>query len=752
MEAISFSINPKNHLKIMKKFILSLAVVALAWGCTTDVTEDINQLVGDKTTIEAELVSVRTHMAEDGFKVLWSKGDKIGVVLADESIVPFTLKDEYAGKSCGSFEGTLAEDAEIKSAIYPYSASGVAIASEQKVASTSTDISSGEVAVATYEGNKLHFTSKVALFAVSFKNIEGSMIAGKKIQTVKVATSACNVSGAFTLAEDGTLTAGKVSQNVNLTFTDAPTLSADLKGYLALNPAIVKDTALRIYVKADDVWYGYNTVAKADLVAGTRYNLAIDAAQLYYAPSLKWKWINTNYSMNGLCVAMDKQENVYVLPTNSVDAYKLSAADGSVLWQKRAGATDAEVAGASAITVGGGVATPALEPDCSTVYMCVGGKTLATGIRAMSASDGSSKWFMPQSAFWGNGSEPSITFNNYAPGVGDNALIVGNGGTVGTVLSVDKQTGERIAYVCTDANGTAGPTGGCGAGVAISNSGVAAWNATYKVGMGTAWMDKLANPTSTHATYGDYVRWAGNAPYEGCSSNMSKANMSVACTTIDGKDAFVTANVLSDGTMYIYAVEASKFKNENATTVNSGHIYCHKKTGLRIQDQGALIIGLQGEAIVTLRNTSANAATWGGIYAVDTKGEFLYEWRKTKITDFSGGPAMDNGGHIHCASENGYYFILKPDYTNKSVECKTEILILDLLRDFNHDIGSYTSAKTWSSPAIGENGAISFGTNLNNGSDTCVLFIEYGGSTGAAQTPWPMKFGNAQRNNRQGTF
>ena len=735
----------------MKKFILSLAVVALAWGCATDGTEDIKQLAGDKTVIEAELASVRTHIAEDGFKVLWSKGDQIGVVLADNSIVPFTLQDAYAGKAVGCFEGTLAAGAEVKSAIYPYSASGVTIAREQSVASTSTEIGSGDVAVATYENGKLNFTSKVALLAVSFKNIDGSMIAGKKIQTVKVATSACNLSGAFTLADDGALTAGKVSQNVNLTFTDAPTLSANLKGYLALNPAIVKDTALRIYVKADNVWYSYNTVAKADMVAGTRYNLAIDAAQLYYAPSLKWKWIDTKHAMNGLCVAMDKQENVYVLPTNSVDAYKLSAADGSVLWQKRAGATDAEVTGASAITVGGGVASPALEPDCSTVYMCVGGKNLATGIRAMSASDGSSKWFMPQSAFWGNGSTPSITFNNYAPGVADDALIVGNGGTAGTVLSVNKQTGKRIAYVCTGEDGTGGPTGGCGAGVAISNSGVAAWNATYKVGMGTAWMDKLVNPTSTHETFGDYVRWAGNAPYEGCSSNMSKANMSVACTTIDGKDAFVTANVLSDGTMYIYAVEASKFKNENAAFVNTGHIYCHRKTGLRVQDQGALIIGLQGEAIVTLRNTSANEATWGGIYAVDTKGELLYQWRKSTTTDFSGGPAMDNGGHIHCASENGYYYILKPDYTKKSVECKTEILILDLMRDFNHDIGSYTSAKTWSSPAIGENGAITFGTNLT-GSHTCVLFIEYGGSTGAAKTPWPMKFGNAQRNGRQGSF
>ena len=75
----------------MKKFILSLAVVALAWSCATDGTEDVKQLSGDKTVIEAELASVRTHIAEDGFKVLWSKDDKIGVVLADNSIVPFTL-------------------------------------------------------------------------------------------------------------------------------------------------------------------------------------------------------------------------------------------------------------------------------------------------------------------------------------------------------------------------------------------------------------------------------------------------------------------------------------------------------------------------------------------------------------------------------------------------------------------------------------------------------------------------------------
>ena len=738
----------------MKKFILSLAVVALAWACATDDTNDAPLTVGDKTTIQAEYTQVRTHMAEDGFKVLWSKGDKIGVILNDDSIVPFTLLDECANQSLGRFEGTLPEGATIKGAIYPYAASGVTIAREQSVASGSTDISKGDVATATYEDGLLRFTTKVSLLAVSFKNIEGSMIEGKKIQIVKVATSACNLSGTFTLADDGALTAGEVSQNVNLNFTDAPELSAVLNGYLALNPAIVKDTALRVYVKADNVWYSYNTVAKSDLVAGKRYNFAIDASKLYYAPSLKWKWINTGNLMQGTSVAMDKQENVYVLPTKSFDAFKLSATDGSLVWKKRAAATNAEVAGAESTSASGGTgtATPSLEPDGSVVYLSVGSKNAAAGVRAINTTDGSSKWFMPQSAFWGNGSTPSITFNNYAPGVADDALIIANGGTTGTALSVNKQNGERIAYVCVNADGTGGPTGGGGAGVAISNSSVVAWNATYKVGMGLAWLDKLINPTSTHETYGDYVRWAGNAPYEGCSANMNKANMSVACTTINGVDAFVTANILSDGTMHIYAVRADQFKNENAKTINSGHIYNHKVTGLRVQDQGALIIGLQGEAIVTLRNTSANSATWGGIYAVGTDGKKLYEWRKSTTTDFSGGPAMDNGGHIHCASENGYYYILKPDYTKKTVECKTEITILDLMRDFNHDIGSYTGAKTWSSPAIGENGAVVFATMLNSGNHTCVLFIDYGGSTGAAKTPWPMKFGNAQRNGRQGTF
>ena len=244
----------------MKKFILSLAVVALAWGCATDETSDIQQLVGDKTTIEAELASVRTHMAEDGFKVLWSKGDQIGVVLADATIVPFTLKEEFAGQSSGLFEGTLAEGAEVKSAIYPYSASGVTIACEQSVASTSTDISAGDVAVATLVDGKLSFTSKVALFAVSFKNVEGSMIAGKKIQTVKVATNDKAISGAFTLDlanASAALTHTAGYQFVDLVYTDTPELSSELKGYLALNPNVATDDEIRVYVKADDVWLYY---------------------------------------------------------------------------------------------------------------------------------------------------------------------------------------------------------------------------------------------------------------------------------------------------------------------------------------------------------------------------------------------------------------------------------------------------------------------------------------------------------------
>lgn len=745
----------------MKKFILSLAVVALAWGCTTDGTEDVKQLAGDKTVIEAELASVRTHIAEDGFKVLWSKGDKIGVVLADDSIVPFTLQDAYAGKAVGCFEGNLAAGAEVKSAIYPYSASGVTIAREQSVASTSTEISSGDVAVATYENGKLNFTSKVALLAVSFKNIDGSMIAGKKIQTVKVATSACNVSGAFTLADDGALTAGKVSQNVNLTFTDAPTLSADLKGYLALNPAIVKDTALRIYVKAGDKWYGYDTVAKADMVAGTRYNFVIDAAKCNYRLALNWAYGKAGdipYRSTGHVPAIDNNGNVYVTNASSQYLYKINNG-GTLGWK-------------SSLCAVGGTATaytqntsPSVEPDGSAVYASIGAKNDITAFSKLN-SNGTIVWQYKQADFYATGT-PSIGFNRSAPAIDPEGKCVYlcNAGTTGTLTSIDKATGKKLNYTVQGTGHNSGPNGGQSGSPMITLSGAVCSATNGNTGLYAVLKSDLDVQSedrflevANHSNSGYWAMMRYQARYNNANQEKPANDRScLACTTLsDGRNMIYLGNAMATTTTTyrVFGFDVADIKSSNGNTVVNKATACdvHLITGQKAQDQAGICIGPNNEILVALKN-NGKAGAYGGIYAINPE-TMQKAWNYETYADVAGAPAVGSDGSIVLVTDSttsdgkntphGQYHVIKPN-SNGTVSLVATVNAHDLLRDFNwegHD--TYKSLRGWSDVMIGTDGRIYYQHEAyradNNVQNTCVLCVEYGGFTAPGNTAWPMRY------------
>ncbi len=697
----------------MKKFILSLAVVALAWGCTTDGTEDVKQLAGDKTVIEAELASVRTHIAEDGFKVLWSKGDKIGVVLADDSIVPFTLQDAYAGKAVGCFEGTLAASAEVKSAIYPYSASGVTIAREQSVASTSTEISSGDVAVATYENGKLNFTSKVALLAVSFKNIDGSMIAGKKIQTVKVTGNQKDYSGGFTYnTSDVTaaLTKGATYPEVSLKFTDEPTLSADVKGYLAVNPIIAQNDEISIFVKADDEWYQYNTVVKTAMVAGTRYNLPIDAAQLKKSIVADWACYLGGYN-KGAVPAVDDNGNVYLNVSVDGKVYKINN-QGTKVWGVSPGYDKGDRQGVSV----------AVEADGSCVYTADHGSTVAKrGLYILNGSNGSVKGTFLNEKFYNKGNTPSININNHtAPAYDANYIYIGNGGSTGTVCVVNKSDYSRKAYIGTGAT-AGGPAGGCASPFAFSSTGTFMFGAGY----GNFIVDKNALINSTTG-YADVIRRVESTSAKG------GYVQGAVVTKINGVEHFVYHKYDESSGKENYIVA---YKADGSTGTATFRHQVADKPDATLQDQGGLIVGANGEVIVPLKHkTNLN----GGLYAVGTDGALSWEYRTG--TSISGAAALDNAGNVHFADESGFYYIVKPNYTNKSATLVAKVRTVDLMRNAGIDIGNEKYSKAWTSVALDKNGKLYLATSINN--QCYVVRLSYHETTGLGNSMWPVKFGN----------
>lgn len=724
----------------MKKFILSLAVVALAWGCATDETSDIQQLVGDKTTIEAELASVRTHMAEDGFKVLWSKGDQIGVVLADATIVPFTLKEEFAGQSSGLFEGTLAEGAEVKSAIYPYSASGVTIACEQSVASTSTDISAGDVAVATLVDGKLSFTSKVALFAVSFKNVEGSAIAGKKIQTVKVATNDKAISGAFTLDlanASAALTHTAGYQYVDLVYTDTPELSSELNGYLALNPNVATDDEIRVYVKADDVWYGYTTKAKADLVAGKRYNFAIDAAQCVYVPALVWAYGGAGVipRFTGAVPAVDKDGNVYTTVNGDKHLYKIDKT-GKLVWKVELTSSDTVNSSAT------------IDPSGNVIYINHGTNTF----KAINANDGSTKWTFTDFFAYGSATAagtPSASTSETATAVGDTNVYLGNGGTTGTILAINKETGKRVSYLTQSVSNLNGPTGGTKSGVALYGGVVTAFN-KYCCAHG-AHQSLFDSPQHNSDVYGPYVPMTYEADY---SWNMNNDNGGCVGVEIDGKKciAFMGLEKTSSDT-YNWRVAANAIDPYDASFPDMStavHAYDYQYTlkGVNSSNaEAALTVGPQNELIIT--NKKGGGTNGGGVYGIQlgSTNKLLWSFKPDTDCDCVGGVVADKEGNIHIHSDDTYYYIVKPNYTNGSVTKLAKANYRYLAADFGYaKAGEYGWTRAWTSGTMGLDGKYYLGCQFNvtaGGNCGMLLCIEYGGTTGISETSsWPMHYGN----------
>lgn len=112
----------------MKKFILSLGLIATAFGLTNCTkNEEVNPVVETKGDF-AIYASTETRTANDGFDTVWSTGDDLGVFHTATDGTTYTkdgqfkLEDVETGQFLGSVNGTLDADEEYDwYAMYPYS-------------------------------------------------------------------------------------------------------------------------------------------------------------------------------------------------------------------------------------------------------------------------------------------------------------------------------------------------------------------------------------------------------------------------------------------------------------------------------------------------------------------------------------------------------------------------------------------------------------------------------------------------------
>ena len=302
----------------MSRFLTAAAVVCGLCACTVDRTGDPvpPQTLTRSIRIAAAAPATRTELAPDGYNILWTPGDRIGIyVKSGDTFTTVNAPLTFEGAQAAS-EGTFAGDITLAAgasgytlyAYYPYSeqasvdASDIAFTLAPRQRQTAAGDSShlgdtdflvaGAVQSPTGDFGTLAFRHAFAVVEVDL-TASGEM-AGKRLSEVTLyCTDAAtvdaagnlgemsNLTGAFTFdltAASGNNTAAYAGGSAqvdycSLGFTEPPVLGSDaVKVWLTVNPADYSRGGGKVYVavRTDD---GYTA-------AYTRPGLVIAPAQM----------------------------------------------------------------------------------------------------------------------------------------------------------------------------------------------------------------------------------------------------------------------------------------------------------------------------------------------------------------------------------------------------------------------------------------------------------------------------------------
>lgn len=702
----------------MKKLFSTLLIAAaLMVGCTPDGTNDGGATAGYNTKVNATAVAGTT----------WEEGDKIGLFTDSDFNIEYALV-EGAGTVEGVFDGKMSKDALVLGAYAPYSEAAGGNLSAIKVNVPST-VKHGETPVYEFaagvadDKGDLTFYDKLAHMNVSFENLAGSFAEGKEILSLSITADLPFVGAFKNDLADATaelIPADEGSEKVLVfEFAEGTTLSNDLVLKATVAPVVKQNWNLAISVRFSDITVDAKVVSPASMAFGEDYNLVLDANDLAPTVDLLWAYNIGGYSIKGNVPAIDDNGNVYINNNADNNVYKINA-DGSLAWKVAPGYE------------GGTGSSVSVEVDGSAVYAMGGIQTANTGLYVLN-SDGSVKGSFLNEKFYNKGSAPNVGINAHTcPSYDATHLYIGNGKNTGTAISINKADLSRIAYVSGNADGTGGPAGGCGSNIAISKSGTVAFH-SGSYGLFLVDKGEFDNPTNENTTagFGKYVHFTYKIFHNNSGNWTCGAQTGVACGVIDGVEHyFYAAQEKNSSTSFVAAIKADGSTNQPT--------YVHLlPAGTQKQDQGGLIIGAQGEAIMSLKH---NSSVLGGLYAVSTKGELA--WRYESGTHVSGAAALDAAGNVHFADEAGNYYIVAPDYTNKTAKVVVKAKIADLLKKSGYEVEG-SNAKSWTSVMIGKDGKIYLATNAGDKNDNAyVLCMTYYTCTGAGTSSWPMKFGN----------
>lgn len=442
---------------------------------------------------------------------------------------------------------------------------------------------------------------------------------------------------------------------------------------------------------------------------------AMVSCNVVWDPTVSLEWVGHMDGYNTASAPAVASDGSVYATTDRDSLYKFDA-DGSLLWKEEI-ISDPE--NRSMV-----YATPSIDDD-GTVYIAAGSSRGMASCVAFNP-DGSRKWTF--SDFWNQGSAHKASIQGGMAAIGKSNIYIGNNGATGTVLAISKADGTRKGYVT---SGGSGPTGGGRSGIVLSNAGLVHWSGgQYGIwGASRAKLDWEEN--------GSLYYW--NEFMTPRSKSVTNSVSALGCMNVGGTDCII--GIMTDRTSTkVYAVDATKGTQVSLVRISD----------TALQDQGSVVTTREDYIVAPLNSEDGKAN--GGIVIVDPLSSQI-KARYNISGNVPGAPAVDKAGNIHFFTEDGWYYIVKPDYAAGTCVLKEKVNLVSLIRSdsrYSDIYAAMDSAKIWCSAVIGDDGKIyTCFTDKSSLAYGGVICLSSGWCKGAAKSDWPMIGGGPRHTGRQ---
>jgi outer membrane protein assembly factor BamB len=479
------------------------------------------------------------------------------------------------------------------------------------------------------------------------------------------------------------------------------------------NPVVVYETngTYSVRLTASDA-NGKSGVAQKIIV--------VEPAPIPTAGNLTLKWVSSVAlgDIRSVSPAVGDDNFIYMTSEDHT-LRKFNAADGQQVWS-----FDLWTAADGAAPDGRTLTSPSIDPYTGVIYAGTGETSGKIGRVYAINPDGTKKWVIAGDAntgFWNKGSASTPRINYLMCPADENYVYMGNGGSTGSVLAVDKNTGARHGYV-TSADGTGGPAGGVSGGLIMTKDKNLIWAGQN---------NGLFSVPATALAAGGNATWNWNIYNVAPNKTSDYPNGSPA--------------IGDDGTIYVGATFAASDNRVLAFSAEGVTAWETQLGEVGKLDQGGVVIDAEGTVIISLKRSEGQSN--GGIIALNP-GDGSVKWQYGIPEDVSGTAAIDQAGNIHFGTQSGNYYVVKS--TGNAAELVVKRDIAAMIAESGNTGWSAETGRIWSSPTIGDDGVIYIGvTNTADNTKSALVALTDAGITGIANTAWPMRGQNRKHTNTQ---